>query len=71
MTDGTVEVLFPDGTVAQTFVNGDKILILPNGQKEIHTKAHKVNECFNFLFCILNTLFPFAYFTFFYRNRIV
>jgi len=59
MSDGTIEVLFPDGTVTQTFINGDKILTLPNGQKEIHTKAHKVNELFNILLCILNILFRF------------
>jgi len=53
MSDGTVEVLFPDGTVARTFINGDKILTLPNGQREIHTKAHKVS---NFLFYILNKM---------------
>lgn len=50
MSNGTVEVSFPDGTVAQTFINGDKILILPNGQREIHTKAHKVNEYLNSYF---------------------
>lgn len=48
MSDGTVEVLFPDGIVAQTFINGDKILTFPNGQREIHTKAYKVNTSFNF-----------------------
>lgn len=60
MSDGTVEVLFPDGTIVQTVVNGDKILTFPNGQREIHTKAHKVNERLSsYLVCllILNKLF--------------
>lgn len=63
MSDGTVEVLFPDGTIAQTFINGDKILTLPNGQKEIHTKAHKVNECLisYFVLCILIYLTYFVF----------
>lgn len=46
--DDTEKWVLPDGTVAQTFVNGDKILTLPNGQREIHTKEHKVNEYVQF-----------------------
>jgi len=47
--DGTDKVSLPDGTVVQTFANGDKILTLPNGQREIHTKDHKVNKYYSLL----------------------
>lgn len=35
---------FPDGTHLLQMRNGDKILSLPNGQKEIHNKLHKRRE---------------------------
>ncbi|XP_061395752.1 centromere protein J [Musca vetustissima] len=35
---------FPDGTHLVQMRNGDKILSLPNGQKEIHTKLQKRRE---------------------------
>lgn len=40
--DGVNKWALPDGTIAETFPNGDKILSLPNGQCEIHTVDHKV-----------------------------
>lgn len=47
---GTEEVCFPDGTMLLTNPSREeKILTLPNGQKEIHTKEHKV---FNIKFTI-------------------
>lgn len=42
--DGMEKWSLPDGTAVQIFTNGDKILTLPNGQREIHTKDLKVNE---------------------------
>lgn len=35
---------FPDGTHLVQMRNGDKILSLPNGQKEIHNRLHKRRE---------------------------
>ncbi|KAI4504669.1 hypothetical protein M0802_000219 [Mischocyttarus mexicanus] len=42
--DGYEKWELPDGTIAETFANGEKIVILPNGQREIHTKDHKRRE---------------------------
>ena len=41
--DGTENINFPDGTKAIIKSNDDKTLLLPNGQKETHTKGYKVN----------------------------
>lgn len=35
---------YPDGTTASLKKTGEKILSLPNGQKEIHTNDHKRRE---------------------------
>lgn len=35
---------YPDGTKVDVYKNDDKILYLPNGQREIHTKDHKRRE---------------------------
>lgn len=40
---GRDEWRFQDGTVIKTNENGHKILLMPNGQKEIHTKEFKVS----------------------------
>lgn len=40
--DGYEKWKLPDGTIAETFANGEKVVILPNGQREVHTKDHKV-----------------------------
>lgn len=42
--DGSEKWVLRDGTIAETSSNGEKILSLPNGQREIHTKDHKVNN---------------------------
>ena len=42
-TDGTENINFPDGTKVIVKVNGERTLLLPSGQKEIHTSAYKVN----------------------------
>ncbi|KAL2736770.1 centromere protein J-like [Vespula maculifrons] len=42
--DGYEKWELPDGTIAETFANGEKVVILPNGQREIHTKDHKRRE---------------------------
>ncbi|KAF2882793.1 hypothetical protein ILUMI_23305 [Ignelater luminosus] len=42
--DGTEEVRYPDGTIVTVNLEGERILLLPNGQKEIHTKEHKRRE---------------------------
>lgn len=42
MADGTEEITYLDGSVVTVGTNGDRILLLANGQKEIHTKEHKV-----------------------------
>ncbi|XP_035737856.1 centromere protein J-like [Vespa mandarinia] len=42
--DGYEKWKLPDGTIAETFANGEKVVILPNGQREIHTKDHKRRE---------------------------
>ncbi|KAJ8940913.1 hypothetical protein NQ318_017504 [Aromia moschata] len=44
MPDGTEEVLYRDGSKLIKNLAGDRILLLPNGQKEIHTKEHKRRE---------------------------
>lgn len=36
--------------------DGEKILLLPNGQKEIHTKDHKVILLNYFIFFVLNSV---------------
>ncbi|XP_011499924.1 PREDICTED: centromere protein J [Ceratosolen solmsi marchali] len=43
-TDGSEKWALRDGTIAETSADGEKILILPNGQREIHTKEHKRRE---------------------------
>lgn len=35
---------YPDGTKVDVYRNDDKILYLPSGQREIHTKDHKRRE---------------------------
>ncbi|KAF5290059.1 hypothetical protein FQA39_LY14840 [Lamprigera yunnana] len=42
-SNGTEEALYPDGTTTH-ITNGERIIILPNGQKEIHTDLHKRRE---------------------------
>ncbi|XP_015191263.1 PREDICTED: centromere protein J [Polistes dominula] len=42
--DGYEKWELPDGTISETFANGEKVVILPNGQREIHTKDHKRRE---------------------------
>ncbi|KAL0266572.1 UNVERIFIED_CONTAM: hypothetical protein PYX00_009079 [Menopon gallinae] len=44
---GKDEWRFLDGTVIKTDKNGHKVLLLPNGQKEIHTKEYKVNYLYD------------------------
>lgn len=43
-TDGSEEWIYKDGTVLKIDAEKQKILIFPNGQKEIHTKEHKRRE---------------------------
>lgn len=43
-TDVAEEWKYPDGTLVVQHVNGDKILSLPNGQREVHTAVHKRRE---------------------------
>ncbi|XP_017786938.1 PREDICTED: RING finger protein PFF0165c [Nicrophorus vespilloides] len=43
-SDGTENVVYPDGSVVTVNANKEKVLLLPNGQKEIHTKEHKRRE---------------------------
>ena len=40
--NGKSETKFPDGTIVIEEVNGDSIILLPNGQKEEHTSQYKV-----------------------------
>ncbi|XP_078226990.1 putative T-complex protein 10A homolog isoform X3 [Callithrix jacchus] len=42
--DGWEETLFPDGTIVRVERNGDKTIVLSNGQKEIHTAQFKRRE---------------------------
>lgn len=35
---------YPDGTKVHVYKNDDRILYLPNGHREIHTKTHKRRE---------------------------
>lgn len=42
MPDGKEEINYLDGSVVTVDSNGDRVLLLPNGQKEIHTKEQKV-----------------------------
>lgn len=44
MPSGREEITYLDGSVVAMDSNGDRVLSLPNGQKEIHTKEHKVNK---------------------------
>lgn len=43
-TDNSEEWIYPDGSTMKVNLNNDKILTLPNGQKEIHTKEHMRRE---------------------------
>lgn len=44
-SDGiTEEWKYPDGTSVIQKTNGDKLLLLPNGQREVHTNGHKRRE---------------------------
>lgn len=42
--DGAEDLAFPDGTKVEVKVNGDRTLLLANGQKEIHTTEYKVTS---------------------------
>lgn len=42
MPDGSEEITYLDGSVVTISTKGDRVLLLPNGQKEIHTEEHKV-----------------------------
>eukprot|EP00074_Homo_sapiens_P090292 XP_016866720.1 T-complex protein 10A homolog isoform X9 [Homo sapiens] len=44
LKDGQEETLFPDGTIVRVERNGDKTIVLSNGQKEIHTARFKRRE---------------------------
>ncbi|EHH53516.1 hypothetical protein EGM_14169, partial [Macaca fascicularis] len=44
LKDGQEETLFPDGTIVRVERNGDKTIVLSNGQKEIHTAQFKRRE---------------------------
>lgn len=44
LPDGREEITYLDGSVVTVEPNGDRVLLLPNGQKEIHTKEHKVKK---------------------------
>lgn len=46
MPDGKEEITYLDGSVVTIDTNGDRVLLLPNGQKEIHTQEHKVKAIF-------------------------
>ncbi|KAM6181777.1 centrosomal P4.1-associated protein-like [Erethizon dorsatum] len=41
---GCEETVFPDGTIISVERNGDKTIVLSNGQKEIHTAQFKRRE---------------------------
>ncbi|XP_040821613.1 centromere protein J-like [Ochotona curzoniae] len=41
LRDGHEETLFPDGTTVQVSRNGDRTVLLSNGQREIHTAQFK------------------------------
>lgn len=42
--DSSEEWIYPDGSTMKINLNNDKILTLPNGQKEVHTKEHMRRE---------------------------
>ncbi|XP_065159120.1 centromere protein J [Atheta coriaria] len=42
--DGSEQINYPDGSVVNIKQDGEKILLLANGQKEIHTDKHKRRE---------------------------
>jgi centromere protein J len=42
--DGSQETKYADGSIVNITKSGDKILLLPNGQKEIETKEYKVKS---------------------------
>ena len=44
-SDGMEESVFPDGTILRVDKSGERVLELPNGQREIHTDLLKVNAC--------------------------
>ncbi|XP_011855054.1 PREDICTED: T-complex protein 10A homolog 2-like [Mandrillus leucophaeus] len=44
LKDGQEETLFPDGTIVRVERNGDKTIVLSNGQKEIHTAQFRRRE---------------------------
>uniref|UniRef100_A0A2K5LAQ0 Centromere protein J C-terminal domain-containing protein n=1 Tax=Cercocebus atys TaxID=9531 RepID=A0A2K5LAQ0_CERAT len=44
LKDGQEETLFPNGTIVRVERNGDKTIVLSNGQKEIHTAQFKRRE---------------------------
>ncbi|XP_031523434.1 T-complex protein 10A homolog 2 isoform X2 [Papio anubis] len=44
LKDGQEDTLFPDGTIVRVERNGDKTIVLSNGQKEIHTAQFKRRE---------------------------
>ncbi|KAL4839183.1 hypothetical protein H8958_014552 [Nasalis larvatus] len=44
LKDGQEETLFPDGTIVRVERNGDKTIVLTNGQKEIHMAQFKRRE---------------------------
>lgn len=47
--DGREEILYTDNSKIITTNEGEKILVLPNGQREFHTKDHKVSMMSPFL----------------------
>ncbi|XP_042109649.1 T-complex protein 10A homolog 1 [Ovis aries] len=44
LSDGREETVFPDGTIVSVERNGDKTIVLSNGQREIHTAQFKRRE---------------------------
>lgn len=44
LNDGREETVFPDGTIVSVERNGDKTIVLSNGQREIHTAQFKRRE---------------------------
>uniref|UniRef100_A0A4W2FPY9 Centromere protein J C-terminal domain-containing protein n=1 Tax=Bos indicus x Bos taurus TaxID=30522 RepID=A0A4W2FPY9_BOBOX len=44
LNDGREETVFPDGTIVSVERNGDKTIVLSNGQREVHTAQFKRRE---------------------------
>lgn len=55
--DGSEEIAYSDGSVVTIETNGDRVLLLPNGQKEIHTREHKVASCLSKDYLIIRRVF--------------